>query len=679
MILDAGTKLGPYEVLDLLGQGGMGEVYRARDPRLRRDVAIKVLATGFDNRGELRERLEREARTVSSLNHPNICMVYDIGELEDRPFIVMECLEGRSLREIPKPLGTADLLDAAIQVCEGLSAAHGRDIVHRDIKPANLFMMSEGRVKVLDFGIAKLATTSPIDSEPPGARETAATLTASDLTRPGTTLGTIAYMSPEQLRGQDVDARSDIFSLGIVLYELATGRHPFAAETPAATIDAILNSRPTPLRDVDSDRPAGLEHVIDKSLEKGRELRYQHATEIAADLRRLQRDTDPGNSVVMAANGARPARRTTLLAGIGLALAIAVLVGVVLLRSRPKAFPSSSEWVQITDFTDAAMSPALSPDGSMLAFLRGEGDFTSFGQIYVQILPEGAPARLTNDDRLKMSPKFSPDGSRIAYTVPWDTWEVPVLGGKPRLLLNNASGLTWTDDGQLLYSEIRAGIHMALVTSTESRTSVRDVYVPTSERGMAHRSYRSPDGQWVLVAEMNYATWLPCRLLSFGADGQGVQVGPANAECWSAAWTPDGRWMYLTIHSGNSFHIWRQRFPDGEPEQVTGGPTEERGIAMAPDGRSFITSVGNRQSSIWMVDSDTDYQVSSQGFAFSPRLSSDGSTLYYLVRRDDGAALSRVDLGSGEAQNLFPDFAVRSYDLARDSTRLLLVSENRGG
>ncbi len=228
------------------------------------------------------------------------------------------------------------------------------------------------------------------------------------------------------------------------------------------------------------------------------------------------------------------------------------------------------------------------------------------GQIYLKMLPDGEPVQLTRDDQPKMGPVFSPDGSRIAYTVapgqgiPWDTRAVPVFGGEPRPWLPNASGLVWIDKKNLLFSKHRNPFPLlALVTAEESRAGERDLYVPTHERGMVHRSYPSPDGKWALAVEMNYAgERLPCRLLPMDGSSHGQQVGPAGAECTFAAWSPDGKWMYFSLKAGGSFHAWRQRFADGQPDQLTSGPTDEEGIAMAPDGRSFITAVALKQSSV---------------------------------------------------------------------------------
>src|SRR5208282_5409812 len=280
--------------------------------------------------------------------------------------------------------------------------------------------------------------------------------------------------------------------------------------------------------------------------------------------------------------------------------------------------PVSTNWEKITFFTDYAVYPALSPDGHMLAFIRGSGTFFGPGQVYVKLLPDGEPVELTHDSLAKLGPIFSPDGSRIAYgTAPaWDTWEVPVLGGEPHLILPNSSSLSWIEGGKrLLFSERKEGMHMRVVTSDQGRGEERDVYDPPGDRGMAHHSYLSPDGQWVLIVEMNsQGHFVACRVVPFSGGGDVRAVGPPNSMCTSGAWSPDGKWVYLSAMKGDDkFHIWRQRFPAGQPEQVTSNnTTEEEGIAMAPDGKSFITSVGTHDSMVWIHDQRGEQSISSE-------------------------------------------------------------------
>lgn len=322
----------------------------------------------------------------------------------------------------------------------------------------------------------------------------------------------------------------------------------------------------------------------------------------------------------------------------------------------------------------------------MLAFMRGTGTFTTAGQLYVKLLPDGDPTQLTHDPRNKLPPSFSLDGARIAYSTlyDWQTITVPVLGGQPQVLLSNATGLTWIDPQHVMFSEIKSSLHFAVVTSTESRFEERDVYVPPRETDMAHLSYLSPDRNWVLVAQMELDNWVPCRLVPFGG-GAAKSVGPQDGGCSSAAWSPDGKWMYFTSSAGgHGSHIWRQSFPDGTPQQVTNGPTEEDGIAMAPDGHSFITSVGTEEQTVWIHDQQGDRQISSQGYAYDSSLSTDGSKLFYQVTRsssewDRGGELWVSDLHSGQAGKVLPGITIRNYWLSPDGKRVAYDSLDENG
>jgi Tol biopolymer transport system component len=359
--------------------------------------------------------------------------------------------------------------------------------------------------------------------------------------------------------------------------------------------------------------------------------------------------------------------------------------------------PARREYTQITHFADSATSPALSPDGRLLTFIRGESTFEGLGEIYLKALPDGEPVQLTSDGSGKMSPVFSPDGSRIAYTTingfVWDTWVVPVVDRTPRFWLANASGLTWVRD-RVLFSEVTTGLHMNVVSADDKRRAVRAVYSPVGAGGMAHRSYLSPDGAWVLIAEMVSPVWQPCRLVAM--DGRSSRpVGPPG-QCTSAAWSPDGKWMYFSSNGSGSFHIWRQRFPSGTPEQISLGATEEEGIAVSPDGRALLTSVGNRQSSVWVRDAAGERAVSREGFAFVPTMPNSGMSqpfstngrLLYLVRQgplrfvgtgETAGELWQTDLETSQSEVLVPGVRVSGYDVSRDGSQIVFAALDEHG
>jgi DNA-binding winged helix-turn-helix (wHTH) protein/Tol biopolymer transport system component len=356
------------------------------------------------------------------------------------------------------------------------------------------------------------------------------------------------------------------------------------------------------------------------------------------------------------------------------AVVVAIGAGLALIR-QPTAARGSVAYAQLTSFSDAAFEPALSPDGRMLAFLVGNDmNFPFPAEVFTKMLPDGEPIQRTHDSVLKYGVAFSRDGSEITYTAAdtthgWTTRSLPVLGGESRLLLSNAAGLSWLDAHHALFSAIKTGLHMELVTATDRRENLRSVYLPEHERAMAHYGLASPDRTSALVVEMGpNGGWARCRLVPFDGSSAGKAIGP-DGPCLSTAWSPDGRWMYFTSVIGGASHLWRQRFPSGEPEQITSGPAQDRGVAVSPDGRSIVTSLGIQESGVWLHSADGERLVSAEGYASELSFSRDGRFLFYGLRHAVTDSIREVwvtDLTSGTSEPLVQGFFVTSYDVSPD-------------
>jgi DNA-binding winged helix-turn-helix (wHTH) protein/Tol biopolymer transport system component len=401
---------------------------------------------------------------------------------------------------------------------------------------------------------------------------------------------------------------------------------------------------------------------------------------------------EPATAPVLPPGGriARNRRARWILLAVSAAVFVVLAFGsVALYRLRHRLPERYLQLTQLTDFTDAAVAPALSPDGHMVAFIRGGNGFLTSDQIYVKMLPNGEARRVTDDARPKYGLAFSPDGSEIAYTVletsVFSTYEVSALGGEPHLLLNNAAGLVWLDPQHLLFSEIRTGIHLGVVAATRTRAGLREIYFPAHERGMAHYSFPSPDRRWALVVEMDgNGEWAPCRLVALDHQSQPRLVGTTGA-CTSAGWSPDGSWMYFTAAVEGRSHIWRQHFPEGQPEQITFGPTEEDGVAVEPNGQALITSVGVHESAIWIHDGSSERPLSSEGevlgWSSPPAFSPDASTVYYLLRRGESseAELWRTVVDSGKSDAVFPGISMIDFDISPDGKQVVYTAPARDG
>src|SRR5882724_2275971 len=571
MALTPGTRIGPYEIVSPLGAGGMGEVYRARDPRLGREVAIKVLPSSLSADPGRLQRFEQEARSASALNHPNILVVYDVGTDNGVPYLVTELLEGETLRErlrnsaLPVRKGS----EHAEQIAQGLAAAHERGIVHRDLKPDNIFLCRDGRAKILDFGLAKL-----IAPEPQGA-----TLTSlqSHPTQAGTVLGTAGYMSPEQVRGQTADPRSDIFAFGAVLYEMFSGRRAFEGPSPADTASAILKEDPADLLASNPKITPALNRIVLHCLEKNPEERFQSARDLAFHLHSLSATSEA--SVASPADlppkkFSRPVR--WLLAFVALALVAAGswwLGGI----NGAKPVAKAMQFERLTDFAGMEEHPAISPDGKSVAFTRDDGGFR---QIWVRLLSGGAPIQVMRYEVDHQSPRWSPDsGSLIYYSPPaaetyGTIWQIPALGGTPRPLTKSLGPADLSHDGKRLAFFRFENRQFELVVSAVDGSASQAAAQLSAQYNYSYPRWSPDDGNIAYQRNQIFRSDI-FSVLSQG--GQPRAVTSDDVMMSGFAWLPDGSGIVYSCARGSTivylptYNLWWAKLSGSPPVQLTVG------------------------------------------------------------------------------------------------------------
>jgi Tol biopolymer transport system component/predicted Ser/Thr protein kinase len=657
-----GRTFSHYRVVERLGGGGMGVVYKAEDTRLGRAVALKFLPEELAVKPETLERFQREARAASALNHPGICTVYDVDTHEGQWFIAMELLEGQTLRERigGRPIELSALLDLGIQMADALDAAHGKGVVHRDLKPANVWVTPRGQAKLLDFGLAKLSHQGAVSdsSEKP-------TEAPPELTTAGSVMGTVAYMSPEQVRGEALDARSDLFSLGIVLYEMATGRQAFSGTTTGVVFDGILNREPPPPSEANPAVPAQLDQIVAKALEKDEDIRYQTARDLLTDLKRLRRDTTSGRKAITTSSAAvssssgatapavpaglgRAGGRRRLLFG-GVTLVAVVALGALALRLATAHPPLKvKQVVQVT--SDQAPKQRVFTDGTRLYF--GEGSVTLRSVISQVAVTGGATGTVSVPFPAPFLVDISPDGTELLVladrqivglvNTPSPLWIVPFLGGAPRPVGNlRATDAAWSPDGRTIAYTVGADLFLAGTDGSSSRriwTAAGNVSYPAwaPDAGRLRLSVVDPkDGRRSL--------W---EVRASGADPHPVLPGFEGTAC-CGRWSPDGR-HYV--------------FSAGLAAQ---SDAPQSGVAaLLPAGRDLWVLT---ERSGWLSAGSTDPVRLTQGpLSYDvPVWSRDGRKVFTEGSRQSGE-LVRCKLGSGECVTYLGGIDAEGVSFSRD-------------
>ena len=717
-----GQTISHYRIVEKLGGGGMGVVYKAEDTELGRFVALKFLPNDVSRDPQSLERFRREARAASALNHPNICTIYEIGKFGDQSFIAMEYLDGVTLKHqiSGRPLEIDRLIPLAIEIADALDAAHKQGIVHRDIKPANIFITGRGHAKILDFGLAKM-TVAPGSSGHIASEQTA-TMDSGHLTSPGTALGTVAYMSPEQVRGRELDARTDLFSFGVVLYEMSTGVLPFRGDTSGVIFDSILNRPPTPPVRLNPDLPPRLEELINKSLEKEPNLRCQSASEMRADLERLKRDSSSGRiatfnpdsaAAVAAATGSGSShsvsipppvvkaswgRKLLIPAGIVLLLLL-VAAGLLyrngFFRSGMAAIAFQNPSIASLTSSGDVILARISPDGRYLAYISNQrGQFSLWVR---QIATASAVQIVPPSSNVIIDAVFSPDGNFLDYSmsaiedVSAKVYQVPVLGGTPRRLLDDVqTSVTFSPDGRLISYSIHNNENndVDLMISDADGTSPRKLATQKSATQYAtfQIAHWSPDGKRIAakVTDINDPDGQVGSLEQ--VDVATGKITPVAGRHWrdiqDFAWLPDGSGFLLAAleKTGAPTQLWIVSYPGGAVRRISHDLSDYLSVAPSADGHTIAAVQRNQSAELWMAPSsnpDNIRQITSGrldgvgGVAFTP----DGR-IVYAANHSENWDLFVVDADGANNRQLTFDNRFHGSPTVCDAGRSVVYSSN---
>jgi eukaryotic-like serine/threonine-protein kinase len=732
-----GETISHYRILEPVGSGGMGQVFKAEDTRLGRPVAVKFLSGDLAKDPLSLERFQREARAASSLNHPGICTIYDVGEHKGSPFLVMELMDGQTLREriAGRPMATDALLDFGAQIADALDAAHSRGILHRDIKPANIFITTRGQAKILDFGLAK-QTASKRVAETIGAGVTSSSPTTDNLflTSPGSTLGTIAYMSPEQARGENLDARSDLFSLGAVLYEMSTGQPAFSGGTSAVIFDAILNRTPAAPSTLNSSLPPKLEEIVGKSLEKDPELRYQTAAELRGDLKRLKRDTDssrvatgstaswkvpaphPGSgagsaSQPIAASGTAAAALAPPKAGKGWGLWVggAVIIAVVSVAAALLFHDRFGHHEEKSSFASMTISPVtstgnihsdtISMDGKWLAYIAD--DKVGHG-VWVRQLQTGSTAQVVPGSPGEIEGLvFSSDGNYLYYVkdIPGSDggilFQVPSLGGAARRISQVDSPVGFSPDGKRFAfvrdaPEVKTSSLMIASADGSNEQTILTLQKPASfsEEGPGW----SPDGKLIAIGENATNEWGKDAIEV--VDWTAKSIKRVGLRDWVApdqiVWVPDGSALLFNARvdkvSLNS-QLWEMSFPDGEARRITNDLNFYLGTSLTADGSSVATVQLTVAGNLWIANLggaapfSAPRQVTSginRADGISGMVWSTGDTIIYTYYTSGNVRLASISTDGSNLRDIPIGIGAPTWPSACGDGKHIVYSQVRG-
>ena len=657
-----GDRIAHYEVLEQIGSGGMGEVYLARDTGLGRKVALKLLPSSLTADPQLRARFFREAQLASALDHPNICTIHEVGQSSSLPFIAMQYVEGRNLKQLigSRPLKLDALLSISLQAADALAAAHDQGIIHRDIKSNNIIITPRGQVKVLDFGLAKLADLAGGE----------AGRTQSELTRTGVVLGTPNYMSPEQARGERVDHRSDIFSLGVVIYEMASGDVPFDRKSQAETMNAVINELHVPVVEINKDVPAGLSAAIDRALSKDPADRYQTMGEMLSNLRQVGRDvgllgsSDSQGTVIPYVPLGRPTAQRWIWAitSLGLALLVGLGLWFYVLPPRPQAPQPPLQTTPLTSYVGMEFTPAFSPDGKQVAFVWN-GEKGDNYDIYVKLVEAGTPHRLTTHPAEDTFPTWSPDGSHIAFrrhTNETDAiYLIPSLSGTerkladlfPRLLGSAVAGdgMAYSVDGKFLAvpDKSSAGEPFSIVLISTETGEKRQLSSPPAESIGDNTPAFAPDGRQLAFSRMSGQGVEDIYLVA-AEGGEPRQLTFDNRFITDLNWTADGREIVFISDRGGDTGLWRVSASGGTPERLmTAVGYNITRLSISRQGHRLAYSQMFIDSNIWRVElagtkrkvSAPTMLISSSKPDYAPQYAPDGKRITF---RSDRSGSSEI-------------------------------------